>query len=69
VTKNLEDVPEDAEGLGEEFFTTASEEVAKGRGGVFSGITSPIDKFILYFQTKGRKRFELYLSARGSMSG
>jgi len=69
VTKNLEDVPEDAEGLGEEFFTTASEEVAKGRGGVFSGITSPIDKFILYFQTKGRKRFELYLSRSGKYVG
>ena len=69
VTKNLEDVPEDAEGLGEEFFTTASEEVAKGKGGVFSGITSPIDKFILYFQTKGRKRFELYLSRSGKYVG
>ena len=69
VTKNLEDVPEDAEGLGEEFFTTASEEVAKGRGGVFSGITSPIDKFILYFQTRGRKKFELYLSRSGKYVG
>jgi len=43
--------------------------VAKGRGGVFSGITSPIDKFILYFQTRGRKRFELYLSRSGKYVG
>ena len=69
VTKNLEDVPEEEEGLGEEFFATASMEVEKGREGVFSGITRPIDKFILYFQTKGRKRFELYLSRSGKYVG
>ena len=71
VTKNLEDVPEEGEreGLGEEFFTTASNEVAKGKGGVFSGITNPIEKFIRYFQTGGRKRFELYLSRSGKYVG
>ncbi len=69
VTKNLEDVPEEAEGMGEEFFTTASKEVAKGQGGVFSGITSPIEKFIRYFQTGGRKRFEVYLSRSGKYVG
>lgn len=69
VTKNLEDVPEDGEGMGEEFFTTASKEVAKGKGGVFSGITSPIEKFIRYFQTGGRKRFEMYLSRSGKYVG
>jgi len=69
VTKNLEDVPEEGEGMGEEFFATASKEVAKGQGGVFSGITSPIEKFIRYFQTGGRKRFELYLSRSGKYVG
>jgi membrane-bound lytic murein transglycosylase D len=69
VTKNLEDVPEEGEGMGEEFFATASKEVEKGKGGVFSGITSPIDKFIRYFQTGGRKKFELYLSRSGKYVG
>jgi membrane-bound lytic murein transglycosylase D len=69
VTKNLDDVPEEAEGMGEEFFATASKEVAKGSGGVFSGITSPIEKFIHYFQTGGRKRFGRYLSRSGKYVG
>lgn len=69
VTKNLGDVAEEEEGLGEEFFTTASKEVAKGKAGVFSGITSPIEKFIRYFQTGGRKRFEQYLSRSGKYVG
>ena len=69
VTKNLEDVPEEGEGMGEDFFTTASKEVAKGKGGVFSGITNPIEKFIRYFQTGGRKKFELYLSRSGKYVG
>jgi len=69
VTKNLEDVPDEGEGLGEAFFTTASEEVEKGKGGVFSGITSPIERFIRYFQTGGRKKFELYLARSGKYVG
>lgn len=71
VTKNFEDVPESDEedGLGEEFFTTASREVEKGEDGVFSGITNPIEKFIRYFQTRGRKKFELYLSRSGKYVG
>ena len=71
VTKNLEDVPESDEedGLGEEFFTNASREVEKGEDGVFSGITNPIEKFIRYFQTRGRKKFELYLSRSGKYVG
>lgn len=69
VAKNLEDVPEEEEGMGEEFFTTASMEVEKGKGGAFSGITSPIGKFIRYFQTRGRKKFELYLSRSGKYVG
>ena len=69
VAKNLEDVPEDGEGMGEEFFATASTEVEKGEGGAFSGINSPIGKFIRYFQTRGRKKFELYLSRSGKYVG
>ena len=69
VTKNLGDVPDAEEGMGEEFFTSASKEVEKGRGGVFSGITNPIEKFIRYFQTGGRKKFEQYLSRSGKYVG
>ena len=69
VTKNLADTPDEEEGMGEDFFATASMEVEKGSGGVFSGITRPIDKFIRYFQTGGRKRFELYLSRSGKYVG
>jgi membrane-bound lytic murein transglycosylase D len=69
LTKNLEDDPEEGEGMGEDFFTNASKEVEKGEGGVFSGITNPIEKFIRYFQTGGRKRFELYLSRSGKYVG
>jgi membrane-bound lytic murein transglycosylase D len=69
VTKNLEDAPENVEGMGEEFFATASMEVEKGKGGAFSGITQPIDKFIRYFQTRGREKFELYLARSGKYVG
>ncbi|HEX8043748.1 MAG TPA: LysM peptidoglycan-binding domain-containing protein [Candidatus Deferrimicrobium sp.] len=69
VTKNLDDVPEEGEGIGEDFFANASKEVEKGKGGVFSGITNPIEKFIRYFQTGGRKKFELYLSRSGKYVG
>ena len=69
VTKNLEDITEEVDGIGEEFFANASMEVEKGTGGSFSGITRPIDKFIHYFQTRGRERFELYLSRSGKYVG
>ncbi len=73
VTKNLgEDAESDKEGqegMGEDFFANASREVEKGKGGVFAGITSPIDKFIRYFQTRGRGKFELYLSRSGKYVG
>jgi membrane-bound lytic murein transglycosylase D len=69
VTKNIEDVPQEVDGIGEEFFATASMEIEKGKGGAFSGITRPIDKFILYFQTRGRERFERYLSRSGKYVG
>jgi membrane-bound lytic murein transglycosylase D len=69
VTKNLVDDPEEVNGMGEEFFATASMEIEKGKGGAFSGINRPIDKFILYFQTRGRERFERYLSRSGKYVG
>ncbi|HEX9191541.1 MAG TPA: transglycosylase SLT domain-containing protein, partial [Candidatus Deferrimicrobiaceae bacterium] len=55
-----------AEGMiQDDFFANASVEVEKGREGMFAGISNPIDKFIRYFQTRGRDRFELYLSRSG----
>jgi len=71
VTKNLsEDAVTEAEGLmGESFFETASMEVEKGEEGLFAGLTSPIEKFIRYFQTRGRERFGLYLSRSGKYVG
>jgi membrane-bound lytic murein transglycosylase D len=57
---------EDAEGeTPDNFFENASEEVEKGKDGVFAGMTNPIEKFIRYFQNRGRDRFELYLARSG----
>jgi membrane-bound lytic murein transglycosylase D len=71
VTKNLgeEAEAEAKERMGEDFFANASLEVEKGEEGVFAGITNPIEKFIRYFQTRGRGRFELYLSRSGKYVG
>jgi len=69
VTKNLGEDAEAEERMGEDFFATASLEVEKGGGGVFADLTRPIEKFLHYFQTKGRKRFELYLSRSGKYVG
>jgi membrane-bound lytic murein transglycosylase D len=49
----------------DDFFANASEEVEKGKAGMFAGLAHPIDKFIRYFQTRGRSRFGLYLSRSG----
>jgi len=49
----------------DDFFDIASEEVEKGKDGRFAGLTNPIEKFIRYFQNKGRDRFELYLARSG----
>jgi membrane-bound lytic murein transglycosylase D len=55
-----------AEGtIQDDFFANASAEVEKGKEGMFAGIANPIDKFIRYFQTRGRSKFELYLSRSG----
>jgi membrane-bound lytic murein transglycosylase D len=69
VNRNL---GEDAGGEGtipDDFFANASAEVEKGKEGMFAGLANPIDKFIRYFQTRGRDRFELYLSRSGKYTG
>ena len=63
VSTNLAEDPAEAER--DDFFDTASEEVEKGKDGVFAGLTNPIDKFIRYFTNRGRKRFEVYLARSG----
>jgi len=65
VNRNLGEDEEIGERIGEDFFANASLEVEKGKEGAFKGLTNPIDKFIRYFQTRGRDRFELYLSRSG----
>ncbi len=54
--------------LDAEFFTNAPEEIEKGDDGSYAGLTRRIDKFIRYFQTKGRDRFELWLARSGKYS-
>ncbi|RJP18494.1 MAG: LysM peptidoglycan-binding domain-containing protein [Deltaproteobacteria bacterium] len=68
VTRILVAEDED-ERIGDDFFDNASEEVGKGKEGVFAGLTRPIDKFLRYFQTTGRKKMELYLSRSGKYTG
>jgi membrane-bound lytic murein transglycosylase D len=50
------------------FFANASEEIEKGEDGSYAGLTTRIDKFIRYFQNKGRDRFEVWLSRSGKYS-
>lgn len=62
---------EDAEpvvGLDAEFFANAPEEIEKGADGSHAGLTKRIDKFIRYFQAKGRDRFEIWLARSGKYS-
>jgi membrane-bound lytic murein transglycosylase D len=62
---------EDAEPVVElnaEFFVNAPEEIEKGADGSHAGLTQRIDKFIRYFQTKGRDRFEIWLARSGKYS-
>lgn len=60
--------PEPAEGLDEGFFANAPVEVDKGKEGNYAGLTGRIEKFIRYFQTKGRGRFEVWLARSGKYS-
>ena len=62
---------EDAEPVVEldaEFFANAPEEIEKGADGSHAGLTRRIDKFTRYFQTRGRDRFEIWLSRSGKYS-
>ena len=60
--------PEAVEELDSGFFTNAPDEVEKGREGSYAGLTGRIEKFIRYFQTKGRDRFEVWLARSGKYS-
>ena len=50
------------------YFINAVEEIEKGEDGTYAGLTRRIDKFIRYFQNKGRDRFEVWLSRSGKYS-
>ncbi len=54
--------------LDAEFFLNAQEEIDKGEDGSYAGLTRRIDKFIRYFQARGRDRFEIWLSRSGKYS-
>jgi membrane-bound lytic murein transglycosylase D len=50
------------------FFVSAQEESRHKDTGLYSGLMGRIEKFIRYFQTAGRNKFELYLSRSGKYS-
>lgn len=56
------------EELDSRFFANPLEEIEKGEDGNYAGLTGRIGKFIRYFQTKGRDRFEIWLSRSGKYS-
>ncbi len=60
--------PEPIEELDDGFFDNAPVEVDKGKEGNYAGLTGRIEKFIRYFQTKGRDRFEIWLARSGKYS-
>ena len=60
--------PEPVEERDGGFFANAPEEIDKGQEGNYAGLTGRIEKFILYFQSRGRSRFELWLSRSGKYS-
>jgi membrane-bound lytic murein transglycosylase D len=51
-----------------EFFVSAQLESQHKDSDLYSGLMGRIDKFIRYFQTSGRDRFELYLTRSGKYS-
>ncbi|HZD54666.1 MAG TPA: LysM peptidoglycan-binding domain-containing protein, partial [Candidatus Aquicultoraceae bacterium] len=54
--------------LDDGFFANAPDEIDKGDEGSHAGLTDRIDKFIRYFQTRGRDRFTLWLARSGKYS-
>lgn len=62
------ELPEPLVELGGDFFANAVEEIEKGGEGSHAGLTTRIDKFIRYFQSRGRDRFEVWLARSGKYS-
>lgn len=60
--------PEAVEELDSRFFANPLEEIEKGKDGNYAGLIARIEKFIRYFQTRGRDRFEIWLSRSGKYS-
>lgn len=60
--------PEPVEELNGDYFANAPDEIGKGDEGSHAGLTGRIDKFIRYFQTRGRDRFALWLARSGKYS-
>ena len=60
--------PEAVEEIDSRFFANPLEEIGKGEDGNYAGLTARIEKFIRYFQTRGRERFEVWLSRSGKYS-
>jgi peptidoglycan lytic transglycosylase D len=56
---------EAVEELDSRFFMNPLEEIEKGADGNYAGLTPRIEKFIVYFQTRGRPRFEIWLARSG----
>jgi len=56
---------ESVEEIDSRFFANPLEEMEKGKDGTYAGLTGRIEKFIRYFQTRGRGRFEVWLSRSG----
>lgn len=59
---------EAVEELDSRFFANPLEEIEKGKDGHYAGLTVRIEKFTRYFQTRGRDRFEIWLSRSGKYS-
>ncbi len=63
LSKNREEEQEAEPSAG--FFVSAQGESGNRDAGLYTGLTSRIDKFIRYFQNAGRSKFELYLTRSG----
>jgi len=63
LSKNREEERETAPPMG--FFVSAQEESGHKDTGLYAGLMGRIEKFIRYFQTAGRSKFELYLTRSG----
>ncbi|MBI5420517.1 MAG: LysM peptidoglycan-binding domain-containing protein [Deltaproteobacteria bacterium] len=66
VTENREEERE--EEPAKDFFTSVQSDEARKENGFYSGLAGRIEKFIRYFQTAGRSKFEVYLSRSGKYS-